>query len=43
MSDNNEAYATEDPTNASADEQEDLAREAIKRFKALSQKESQKD
>ena len=42
MSDNQEAYATEDPTNTSADEQENLAKEAIKRFKALNQ-ESQKD
>jgi len=43
MSDNQEAYATDDPTNTSADEQEDLAKEAIKRFKDLNQKETQKD
>lgn len=30
-----EAYATDDPTEASAEEQEELAKEAIKRFKAL--------
>lgn len=31
-----EAYATDDPTKASAVEQEEMARETIKRFKALS-------
>ena len=31
-----EAYATEDPTNTSAKEQEDMAKEAIKKFKSLS-------
>lgn len=30
-----EAYATEDPTKATADEQEEMAKEAIKKFKAL--------
>jgi hypothetical protein len=30
-----ETYATEDPTKTSAKEQEDLAKEAIKKFKAL--------
>ena len=30
-----EAYATEDPTDTSAQEQEDLAKEAIKKFKSL--------
>ncbi|MCY4490815.1 MAG: hypothetical protein OXC46_05045 [Thaumarchaeota archaeon] len=30
-----EAYATIDPTDTSAKEQEDLAREAIKKFKSL--------
>ena len=32
-----EAYATEDPTATSAKEQEDLAKEAIKKFKSLQQ------
>lgn len=32
-----EAYATDDPTKTSAKEQEDLAKEAIKKFKALNQ------
>jgi len=32
----NEAYATEDPTKTSAEEQEDMAKEAIKKFKSLS-------
>lgn len=32
-----EAYATEDPTNTSAQEQENLAKEAIKKFKSLNQ------
>lgn len=30
-----EAYATEDPTDTSAKEQENMAKEAIKKFKAL--------
>lgn len=30
-----EAYATEDPTDADAQSQEDLAKEAIKKFKSL--------
>ena len=30
-----EAYATDDPTNTSAKEQEDMAKEAIKKFKSL--------
>ena len=30
-----EAYATEDPTKTSANEQEDMAIEAIKKFKSL--------
>ncbi len=30
-----EAYATVDPTDTSAKEQEDLAREAVKKFKSL--------
>jgi len=30
-----EAYATEDPTETSAKEQEDMAKEAIKKFKSL--------
>jgi len=28
-------YATDDPTNTSAKEQEDMAKEAIKKFKSL--------
>jgi len=31
-----EAYATDDPTNTSAEEQENMAKEAIRKFKALS-------
>tara|TARA_B110000444_G_scaffold28330_1_gene23322 strand:+ start:1557 stop:1670 length:114 start_codon:yes stop_codon:yes gene_type:complete len=31
-----EAYATEDPTDTSAKEQEQMAKEAIKKFKSLS-------
>tara|TARA_B110000116_G_scaffold31269_1_gene23499 strand:+ start:434 stop:547 length:114 start_codon:yes stop_codon:yes gene_type:complete len=31
-----EAYATEDPTDTSAKEQERMAKEAIKKFKSLS-------
>ncbi len=31
-----EAYATEDPTKTTAKEQEDMAKEAIKKFKSLS-------
>lgn len=30
-----EAYATENPTKTSAKEQEDMAKEAIKKFKSL--------
>ena len=30
------AYATEDPTDTSAKEQEQMAKEAIKKFKSLS-------
>ena len=30
-----EAYATDDPTETSAKEQEDMAKEAIKKFKSL--------
>ncbi len=30
-----EAYTTDDPTDTSAKEQEDMAKEAIKRFKSL--------
>ncbi len=30
-----EDYATDDPTDTSAQEQEELAKEAIKRFKSL--------
>lgn len=32
-----EPYATEDPTKTSAQEQEDMAKEAIKKFKSLNQ------
>lgn len=32
-----EAYATNDPTKTSAKEQEDMAKEAIKKFKFLNQ------
>ncbi len=32
-----EAYATNDPTKTTAQEQEDLAKEAIKKFKSLNQ------
>lgn len=31
-----EAYATEDPTKTDAKSQEDMAKEAIKKFKSLS-------
>ena len=31
-----EAYATEDPTDTSAEKQEEMAKEAIKKFKSLS-------
>lgn len=34
--DEKEAYATDDPTNTSAEEQENMAKEAIKKFKSLS-------
>ncbi len=30
-----EAYATDDPTETTAKEQEDMAKEAIKKFKSL--------
>ena len=30
-----ESYATDDPTDTSAEEQEDMVREAIKKFKSL--------
>jgi len=30
-----EAYATDDPTDTSADKQEEMAKEAIKKFKSL--------
>ena len=30
-----EAYATDDPTDTSAEKQEELAKEAIKKFKSL--------
>ena len=33
--DEKEAYATEDPTDTSAEEQENMALEAIKKFKSL--------
>ena len=32
-----ETYATEDPTQTTAQEQEDMAKEAIKKFKSLNQ------
>lgn len=35
-----EPYATEDPTKTSASEQENLAKEAIKKFKSLSNQNS---
>lgn len=31
-----EAYATDDPTKTTAEEQENMAKEAIKKFKSLS-------
>jgi len=31
----NETYATDDPTDTSAEEQENMAKEAIKKFKSL--------
>ena len=31
----NEAYATDDPTETTAKDQEDMAKEAIKKFKSL--------
>jgi len=34
--DQNKAYATDGPTKTSAQEQEDMAKEAIKKFKSLS-------
>lgn len=30
-----EAYATDDPTDASAEKQEDMAKEAIRKFRSL--------
>jgi hypothetical protein len=33
--DEKEAYATEDPTDTSAEKQEEMAKEAIKKFKSL--------
>ena len=33
--DTKEAYATEDPTDTSAEKQEEMAKEAIKKFKSL--------
>ncbi len=33
-----ETYATDDPTKTTAQEQEDMAKEAIKKFKSLNQK-----
>jgi hypothetical protein len=33
----NKVYATEDPTKISAQEQEDMAKEAIKKFKSFNQ------
>jgi hypothetical protein len=35
--DQNEAYATDDPTKTSAQQQEDMVKEAIKKFKSLNQ------
>ena len=32
-----EAYATDDPTKTSAQEQEEMAKEAIRKFKSLNQ------
>ena len=33
----NKTYVTEDPTKTTAQEQEDMAKEAIKKFKSLNQ------
>ena len=33
--DTKEAYATEDPTDTSAEKQEEMAKESIKKFKSL--------
>ena len=33
--DTKESYATEDPTDTSAEKQEEMAKEAIKKFKSL--------
>ena len=33
-----DCYATQDPTQTSAEEQEELAKEAIRKFKSLNQK-----
>jgi hypothetical protein len=35
--DEKESYATEDPTKTSTQQQEDMAKEAIKKFKYLNQ------
>ena len=35
-----ESYATDDPTKTSAQEQEEMAKEAIKKFKSLNQQDS---
>jgi hypothetical protein len=37
MEEKKEQYATNDPTKTSAKEQEDMAKEAIKKFKFLNQ------
>ncbi len=37
MEEKKETYATNDPTKTSAKEQEDMAKEAIKKFKSLNQ------
>ena len=35
MTEETEAYATDDPTSTSAKEQEELAKKAIKKFKSM--------
>ena len=35
MTEDAEAYATDDPTSASAKDQEELAKKAIKKFKSM--------
>jgi len=35
--DQTEAYTTDDPTKTSVEEQEDMAKKAIKKFKSLNQ------